>query len=266
MLPKHHFKSKQSMSLHQRPEKCESRCIQPVFLVFTAGVCHTDEYTRGGSDPEGNFPTILGHEGAGIVESIGEGVTSVSVGDTVIPLYIPECRKCKFCVSGKTNLCSVIRETQGDGLMPDGTTRFTTLDGKPIFHYMGTSTFSEYTGLYFPTSVVAEISIAKVNPQAPLNRVCLLGCGITTGYGAAVNTAKVEFGSSVAVFGLGGVGLSVIQGAVKCGAKRIIGVDLNKQKFTYVSFNQEKLSNLVPLNASHQLISLTSLFSKFWSK
>ncbi|TPX30434.1 hypothetical protein SmJEL517_g06003 [Synchytrium microbalum] len=191
--------------------------------LFATGVCHTDAYTLSGADPEGKFPVIMGHEGGGIVESIGEGVTSLAPGDHVIPLYIPECRKCKFCTSGKTNLCSVVRETQGAGLMPDNTSRFT-CKGQQIFHYMGTSTFSEYT-------VALEISVVKVNPTAPLDRVCLLGCGVTTGYGAAVITAKVEPGSIVAVFGLGGVGLSVIQGARKCGAKRIIGIDMNETKF-----------------------------------
>jgi S-(hydroxymethyl)glutathione dehydrogenase / alcohol dehydrogenase len=186
--------------------------------LYASGVCHTDAYTLDGLDSEGIFPSILGHEGGGIIESIGEGVSSVSVGDHVIPLYIPECRKCKFCKSGKTNLCSVVRVTQGKGLMPDGTTRFT-CKGKEIFHYMGCSTFSEYT-------VVAEISVAKISEKAALDRVCLLGCGITTGYGAAINTAKVEKGSNVAVFGLGSVGLSAIQGAKACGAKYIIGIDL----------------------------------------
>jgi S-(hydroxymethyl)glutathione dehydrogenase/alcohol dehydrogenase len=201
--------------------------------VVASGVCHTDAYTLSGQDSEAKFPVILGHEGGGIVESIGEGVTSVSIGDHVgtppslikVPLYIPECRTCKFCLSGKTNLCSIVRETQGAGLMPDNTSRFACKEtGTPLFHYMGTSTFSEYT-------VVLEISLAKVNKSAPLNRVCLLGCGVTTGYGAAINTAKVEKGSNVAVFGLGGVGLSVIQGAKACGAARIIGIDLNKDKF-----------------------------------
>ncbi|KAL5033390.1 hypothetical protein RTP6_001363 [Batrachochytrium dendrobatidis] len=200
------------------PKKGEVR-----IKIISSGVCHTDAYTLSGADPEGIFPAILGHEGGGIVESIGEGVTSVAVGDHVIPLYIPECRNCKFCKSGKTNLCSVVRNTQGRGLMPDETTRFT-CKGKQIFHYMGTSTFSEY-------SVVLEISLAKVDPIASLEKVCLLGCGVTTGYGAAVNTAKVDAGSTVAVFGLGGVGLSVIQGAKACGASRIIGVDLNPSKF-----------------------------------
>lgn len=191
--------------------------------ILATGVCHTDAYTWSGSDPEGLFPCILGHEGGGVVESVGEGVTSVAVGDHVIPLYIPECGSCKFCTSGKTNLCSIIRVTQGKGLMPDGTSRFT-CKGKSIFHFMGTSTFSEYT-------VLPEISVAKISKTAPLDKVCLLGCGITTGYGAAVNTAKVDSGSNVAVFGLGAVGLGVIQGALECGAKRIIGVDINPAKF-----------------------------------
>jgi len=187
------------------------------------GVCHTDAYTLDGNDSEAIFPSILGHEGGGIVESIGEGVTSCKVGDHVIPLYIPECRDCEYCHSKKTNLCSKIRLTQGKGLMPDGTSRFT-CNGKTIFHYMGCSTFSEYT-------VVADISVAVVSEKAPLNKVCLLGCGITTGYGAALNTAQVESGSTVAIFGLGGVGLGVIQGCIEAGAKRIIGVDTNSSKF-----------------------------------
>jgi len=191
--------------------------------VLSSGVCHTDAYTLSGKDPEGAFPVIFGHEGGGIVESVGEGVTSVAPGDHVIPLYIPECRECKFCLSKKTNLCQKIRITQGRGVMPDETSRFT-CKGQTILHYMGCSTFSQYT-------VVCEISIAKINPAAPLNKVCLLGCGITTGYGAALNTAKVEKGSTVAVFGLGGVGLGVLQGAVEAGASRIIGVDTNPAKF-----------------------------------
>jgi len=193
-----------------------------VKLVAT-GVCHTDAFTLSGEDPEGVFPAILGHEGAGVVMEVGEGVTSLSVGDHVIPLYTPECGKCKFCLSGKTNLCQAIRSTQGQGLMPDSTSRFS-LDGKPIFHFMGTSTFSEYT-------VLPEIAVAKVNKAAPLDKVCLLGCGITTGIGAVLNTAKVEPGSTVAVFGLGGVGLSVIQGAVLAKAERIIAIDINEDKF-----------------------------------
>ncbi len=193
-----------------------------VKLVAT-GVCHTDAFTLSGDDPEGIFPTILGHEGAGVVVEVGAGVTSVAIGDHVIPLYTPECGVCKFCKSGKTNLCQAIRATQGQGLMPDKTSRFS-LNGKPIFHFMGTSTFSEYT-------VLPEIAIAKINKAAPLDKVCLLGCGITTGIGAVLNTAKVEPGSTVAVFGLGGVGLSVIQGAVLAKASRIICVDINEDKF-----------------------------------
>jgi S-(hydroxymethyl)glutathione dehydrogenase/alcohol dehydrogenase len=194
--------------------------------VIATGVCHTDAYTLSGRDPEGCFPAILGHEGGGIVESVGEGVTSVNVGDHVIPLYIPECRECKFCQQPpqKTNLCQKLRITQGRGVMPDGTVRFHTMDGKDILHYMGCSTFSQYT-------VVPEVAIVKVRPDAPLNRVCLLGCGITTGYGAAVNTANVQEGSTVAVFGLGGVGLSVIQGAKERKASRIIAIDINPAKF-----------------------------------
>ncbi|MFY2507376.1 S-(hydroxymethyl)glutathione dehydrogenase/class III alcohol dehydrogenase [Vibrio pectenicida] len=191
--------------------------------IIATGVCHTDAFTLSGEDPEGIFPAILGHEGGGIVEMVGEGVTSVNVGDHVIPLYTAECRECKFCTSGKTNLCQAVRETQGKGLMPDGTTRFS-IDGKPIFHYMGCSTFSEYT-------VLPEISLAKVNPQAPLEEVCLLGCGVTTGMGAVLNTAKVEKGDTVAIFGLGGIGLSAIIGARMAGASRIIGIDINESKF-----------------------------------
>jgi len=191
--------------------------------ILATGVCHTDAYTLGGLDPEGIFPVVLGHEGGGIVESVGEGVTSVAPGDHVIPCYIPQCNDCKFCNSGKTNLCSKIRITQGKGLLPDGTSRFT-CKGKPLFHFMGTSTFSEYT-------VVAEISVAKVNPAAPLDKVCLLGCGISTGYGAALNTANVTPGSTVAVFGLGAVGLAVIMGAKERGASRIIAVDINPKKW-----------------------------------
>jgi len=191
--------------------------------IVATGVCHTDAFTLSGSDPEGLFPAILGHEGAGIVEEIGSGVTSVRPGDHVIPLYTPECGKCKFCTSGKTNLCQAIRATQGKGLMPDGTSRFS-IGGKPVLHYMGTSTFSEYT-------VLPEIALAKINPRAPLDKVCLLGCGITTGIGAVLNTAKVQPGSSVAVFGLGGIGLSVVQGAVMAKAERILAVDTNPAKF-----------------------------------
>lgn len=191
--------------------------------IVATGVCHTDAFTLSGEDPEGVFPCILGHEGGGIVESVGEGVTSVKVGDHVIPLYTPECGECKFCKSGKTNLCQKIRATQGKGLMPDGTTRFSK-DGQPIYHYMGTSTFSEYT-------VLPEISIAKVDPAAPLEEVCLLGCGVTTGIGAVMNTAKVKEGESVAIFGLGGIGLSAIIGARLAKAGRIIAIDINESKF-----------------------------------
>ena len=191
--------------------------------IAATGVCHTDAYTLSGQDPEGVFPAVLGHEGGGTVEQVGAGVTSVSVGDHVIPLYTPECRTCKFCLSGKTNLCQRIRETQGKGLMPDGTTRFYK-DGQPIYHYMGCSTFSEYT-------VLPEIALAKVNKDAPLNEICLLGCGVTTGIGAVLNTANVEPGSTVAIFGLGGIGLSAIIGAVMAKAKRIIAIDINENKF-----------------------------------
>ena len=194
-----------------------------VRLVAT-GVCHTDAFTLSGDDPEGIFPAILGHEGAGVVEAVGEGVTSVAVGDHVIPLYTPECGKCKFCLSGKTNLCQAIRATQGKGVMPDGTTRFSK-DGKPIYHFMGTSTFAEHT-------VLPEISVAKIRKDAPMDKACLLGCGVSTGIGAVINTAKVEKGSTVAIFGLGGVGLSAIQGAVMAQASRIIAVDINEDKFT----------------------------------
>jgi len=187
------------------------------------GVCHTDAFTLSGEDPEGIFPAVLGHEGGAIVEEIGAGVTSLSVGDHVIPLYTPECGECSFCTSGKTNLCQAIRVTQGQGLMPDGTSRFTQ-NGKTVFHYMGTSTFSEYT-------VLPEIAVAKISREAPLEKVCLLGCGITTGIGAVLNTARVEPGASVAVFGLGGVGLSAIQGAVMARAGRILAIDINADKF-----------------------------------
>ncbi len=191
--------------------------------IVATGVCHTDAFTLSGEDPEGLFPAILGHEGGGIVEEVGAGVTSVKPGDHVIPLYTPECGQCSFCTSGKTNLCQAIRVTQGQGLMPDGSSRFS-YNGRQLFHYMGTSTFSEYT-------VLPEIAVAKVNQAAPLDKICLLGCGITTGIGAVLNTAKVEPGASVAVFGLGGIGLSVIQGATMAGAEQIIGVDINPDKF-----------------------------------
>ena len=191
--------------------------------IAATGVCHTDAYTLSGKDPEGLFPAIMGHEGGATVLETGAGVTSVKAGDHVIPLYIPECGECKFCKSGRTNLCGAIRLTQGKGVMPDGTSRFS-LGGKPILHYMGTSTFSEYT-------VLPEIALAKINPAAPLDKVCLLGCGITTGIGAVLNTAKVRPGSVAAVFGLGGIGLSVIQGLVMAKAERIIAVDTNEKKF-----------------------------------
>ena len=191
--------------------------------VTHTGVCHTDAYTLAGNDPEGVFPVVLGHEGAGIVVEVGEDVTSVRPGDHVIPLYTAECGKCDFCASGKTNLCVAVRETQGKGLMPDGTTRFS-YNGQPLYHYMGCSTFSEYT-------VVAEVSLAKINPEANPEHVCLLGCGVTTGIGAVHNTAKVQPGDSVAVFGLGGIGLAAIQGARQAKAGRIIAIDTNPSKF-----------------------------------
>ena len=191
--------------------------------VVATGVCHTDAYTLSGADPEGLFPAVLGHEGGAVVEEIGPGVRSVAPGAHVIPLYTPECGECEFCLSGKTNLCQAIRATQGQGLMPDGSSRFSH-NGQPVFHYMGTSTFSEYT-------VVPEIAVAKINPKAPLDKVCLLGCGITTGIGAVLNTAKVEPGATIAVFGLGGIGLSVVQGAVMAKASRIIAVDINPAQF-----------------------------------
>ena len=190
--------------------------------IMATGVCHTDAFTLSGGDPEGLFPAILGHEGAGVVREIGCGVSSLKEGDHVIPLYTPECRQCKFCVSGKTNLCGAIRETQGMGVMPDGTSRFS-LNGDNLFHYMGTSTFSNFT-------VLPEIALAKIRKDAPFDKVCYIGCGVTTGLGAVMNTAKVEPGSTVAVFGLGGIGLNVIQGARIVGADRIIGVDMNPRK------------------------------------
>ncbi|ABL68133.1 MULTISPECIES: S-(hydroxymethyl)glutathione dehydrogenase/class III alcohol dehydrogenase [Paracoccus] len=191
--------------------------------IKATGICHTDEFTLSGADPEGLFPSILGHEGAGVVVEVGPGVTSVKPGDHVIPLYTPECRQCASCLSGKTNLCTAIRATQGQGLMPDGTSRFSMLDGTPIFHYMGCSTFSNYT-------VLPEIAVAKVREDAPFDKICYIGCGVTTGIGAVINTAKVEIGAKAVVFGLGGIGLNVLQGLRLAGADMIIGVDLNDDK------------------------------------
>ena len=187
--------------------------------IKATGICHTDEFTRSGSDPEGLFPAILGHEGAGVVVDVGPGVGSVKKGDHVIPLYTPECRQCEYCLSGKTNLCQAIRTTQGQGVMPDGSSRFS-LGGRKLFHYMGTSTFANYT-------VVPEIALAKIREDAPFDKVCYIGCGVTTGIGAVINTAKVEPGANVVVFGLGGIGLNVVQGARMAGANMIVGVDLN---------------------------------------
>jgi S-(hydroxymethyl)glutathione dehydrogenase/alcohol dehydrogenase len=191
--------------------------------IKATGLCHTDEFTRSGEDPEGIFPAILGHEGAGVVIEIGEGVTSLEVGDHVIPLYTPECRECEYCLNPKTNLCQKIRSTQGAGLLPDGSTRFKMLDGTPIHHYMGCSTFANHT-------VVPEIALAKVRKDAPFDKICYIGCGVTTGIGAVINTAKVEIGSTGVVFGLGGIGLNVIQGLRLAGADQIVGVDLNEGK------------------------------------
>ena len=187
------------------------------------GICHTDEFTRSGADPEGAFPAILGHEGAGVVVEVGEGVSSLAVGDHVIPLYTPECRQCDYCLHPKTNLCQSIRETQGRGVMPDGTSRFSMTDGTPILHYMGCSTFSNHT-------VLPEIALARIRPDAPFDKVCYIGCGVTTGIGAVINTAKVEIGARAVVFGLGGIGLNVIQGLRMAGADQIVGVDLNPDK------------------------------------
>ena len=198
------------------------RADEVLVEIKATGICHTDEFTLSGADPEGLFPAILGHEGAGVVLEVGPEVTSLKPGDHVIPLYTPECRQCKFCTSGKTNLCGAIRQTQGQGLMPDGTSRFS-LAGEPIFHYMGCSTFSNHT-------VMPEIALAKIRKDAPFEQVCYIGCGVTTGIGAVINTAKVEPGSTVAVFGLGGIGLNVVQGARLVGADRIIGIDLNPER------------------------------------
>ncbi len=191
--------------------------------VKATGLCHTDDFTLSGADPEGAFPAILGHEGAGVVVEVGPGVTSVKPGDHVIPLYTPECRQCEYCLHPKTNLCQAIRETQGQGVMPDGSSRFSMEDGTPILHYMGCSTFSNYT-------VLPEIALAKIREDAPFDKVCYIGCGVTTGIGAVINTAKVEIGSRAIVFGLGGIGLNVIQGLRLAGADQIVGVDLNPDK------------------------------------
>ena len=215
--------------------------------VKATGICHTDEFTLSGADPEGLFPAILGHEGAGVVLEVGAGVTSVKPGDHVIPLYTPECRECEYCLHPKTNLCQAIRSTQGQGLMPDGTSRFSTLDGDPILHYMGCSTFSNHT-------VLPEIAVAKINPDAPFDKVCYIGCGVTTGIGAVINTAKVEIGSRAIVFGLGGIGLNVIQGLRLAGADQIVGVDINPgrremaEKFGMTDFvnSKEVEGDLVP--------------------
>ncbi|WAS99128.1 S-(hydroxymethyl)glutathione dehydrogenase/class III alcohol dehydrogenase [Nannocystis punicea] len=195
------------------------RAGEVLLEIKATGVCHTDAFTLSGKDPEGLFPTILGHEGAGVVVDVGPGVTSVKKGDHAIPLYTPECRQCKFCLSERTNLCQAIRSTQGQGLMPDGTSRFS-IDGQKLFHYMGCSTFSNYT-------VLPEIAVAKIREDAPFDKVCYIGCGVTTGVGAVINTAKVRPGDNVVVFGLGGIGLNVIQGARMVGANMIVGVDLN---------------------------------------
>ena len=198
------------------------RAGEVLIEIKASGICHTDAFTLSGEDPEGLFPAILGHEGAGIVVECGPGVGSLEVGDHVIPLYTPECRECDYCTSGKTNLCQAVRVTQGQGLMPDGSSRFS-IDGEKVFHYMGTSTFSNYT-------VVPEIALAKIRRDAPFDKVCYIGCGVTTGIGAVMNTAKVEPGSNVAVFGLGGIGLNVVQGAQLVGADKIIGIDLNPER------------------------------------
>ncbi|XP_051159913.1 alcohol dehydrogenase class-3 [Leptopilina boulardi] len=216
------WKAKEPLSIEEI-EVAPPKAHEVRMKVVHNALCHTDAYTLDGFDSEGTFPCILGHEGAGIVESVGEGVTEFQPGDHVVPLYIPQCGECKFCKSPKTNLCSKIRLTQGKGLMPDGTSRFT-CKGKILAHFMGCSTFSEYT-------VVADISLAKIDPTAPLDKVCLLGCGVSTGYGAALNTAKVERGSSCAIWGLGAVGLAAALGCKAAGATRIIGVDINPSKF-----------------------------------
>ena len=212
--------------------------------IMATGICHTDAYTLSGKDPEGLFPAILGHEGAGIVREVGKGVTMVEVGDHVIPLYIPECGTCKTCLSGKSNLCTAIRETQGAGVMPDGTSRFK-VNGEEVKHYMGCSTFSNFT-------VLPEIAVAKVRKDAPFEKICYIGCGVTTGLGAVMNTAKMEPGSNVAVFGLGGIGLNVIQGARMAGANEIIGVDVNPARQAIATtFGMTKFINAAEVGADH---------------
>lgn len=219
--------------------------------VHATGVCHTDAFTLSGEDPEGIFPAVLGHEGAGVVVEVGDSVTSVEPGDHVIPLYTPECRQCKFCRSGKTNLCQAIRTTQGRGLMPDETSRFS-VGSETVYHYMGTSTFSNFT-------VLPEIALAKIRKDAPFDKVCYIGCGVTTGLGAVINTAKVEPGANVAVFGLGGIGLNVIQGAKLVGADRIIGVDINpaKQELAEKFGMTDFINPLESANVVQQIIDLT---------
>ena len=227
------------------------RAGEVLIEVKATGICHTDAYTLSGADPEGIFPSVLGHEGAGVVVEVGPDVKSLGVGDHVIPLYVPECRNCEYCTSGKTNLCQAIRETQGKGLMPDATSRFS-VGGEPLFHYMGTSTFSQYT-------VVPEIAVAKIRADAPFDKVCYIGCGVTTGIGAVINTAKVEPGANVVVFGLGGIGLNVVQGCRLAGADKIVGVDLNParrslgEKFGMTHFVNptEVDGDLVPVSYTH---------------
>ena len=214
----------------QKPLSIETISVAPpqagevLVQLKATGICHTDAYTLSGTDPEGLFPAVLGHEGAGVVQEVGEGVTSLKKDDHVIPLYVPECRACEYCTSGKTNLCQAVRATQGKGVMPDGTSRLS-LDGKQLLHYMGTSTFSEY-------AVVPEIALAKIRNDAPFDKVCYIGCGVTTGIGAVINTAQVEPGAKVVVFGLGGIGLNVVQGARLAGAVMIVGIDTNPKKKT----------------------------------
>lgn len=233
----------QPLTIHE-VDLAAPRAGEVLVEIKATGICHTDYYTLSGADPEGRFPAILGHEGAGVVLEVGEGVKSLKAGDHVIPLYTPECRQCKFCLSQKTNLCQAIRTTQGQGLMPDGTSRFS-LDGQPILHYMGTSTFANHI-------VVPEIALAKIREDAPFDKVCYIGCGVTTGVGAVLFTAKVEAGANVVVFGLGGIGLNVVQGAKMVGAGKIIGVDIDPRrqamarKFGMTHFiNPKEVENVV---------------------